>query len=82
MKAGGGGTLVQGFLLGVELTLRGAVTSPIPSSGDFNANLNSLEVESLPIIMIIINSRTVATEPQASGMQPVITSLLNAHGNG
>lgn len=53
--------------------------------GLFNANLNSLEMESLgplPIAIIIINSRFVVAEPRASGMQPVITSLLNAHGNG
>lgn len=31
-KAGGGG-LAQGLLLGVELTLRGAMASTIPSSG-------------------------------------------------
>lgn len=32
-KAGGGGGLAQGLLLGVELTLRGAVASTVPSSG-------------------------------------------------
>ena len=68
---------------GIDLAM--AVFSPVPSSGLFNASLNSLEMESLgpfPIIIIIINSTIVAAEPQAAGMQTLITSLLNAPGNG
>lgn len=77
--------LAHGFLLGVALTLRGAVASPIPSSGALSCQSQQSGKGipgTLPITIIIINSRTVAAEPRASGMQPVITSLLNAHGNG
>lgn len=43
-KAGVGvAYLAQGFLLGVELTLSGAMASLIPSAGALHANLNSLE---------------------------------------
>lgn len=77
--------LAQGFLFGVELTLRGAVATPIPSSAALSCQSqqsgNGIP-GTLPITIIIINSRTVATEPLASEVQPVITSLLNAHGNG
>lgn len=77
--------LAQGFLLGVELTLRAAVASPIPSSGALSCQSqqsgNGIP-GTLPITIIIVNSRTVATGPGASGMQPVVTSLLNAQGNG
>jgi hypothetical protein len=45
-----------------------------------NAHLNILEMDLLT--MITINSRILGAEPWASGMQPIITSLLNAHGNG